>query len=82
MTWRTSSYLLTVILALTIVAGTALSDTHSHATKAAAAAVATTALVPMEPIRNHGVRVAFLLLGTGLVLATYRRAFKNFRDQN
>jgi hypothetical protein len=77
MTWRTSLYLLTVLLAAVVVATTAMSDNSESAN-----AQVTAQVEPMTmPLTEHGSRMALLVLGIGAVVVTYRHAWRNFRPK-
>jgi hypothetical protein len=72
MTWRTTLYLLTVLLAATAVATTALSDAVQPAGVNSPAVV-----VAAATMEEHARRTILMGLGSVLLLITYRRAFSN-----
>jgi outer membrane PBP1 activator LpoA protein len=81
MTWRTSLYLLTVLLAAVVVATTAMSD-NSESVNAQDRPQVAAQMEPMAmPLTEHGSRMALLALGIGAVVVTYRHAWRNFRPK-
>lgn len=81
MTWRTFSYLGTVLFAAVIVATTASSDVSSSPPPSEEGS-ALVASLPMDsqPIPARSSRVALLAIGIGAVAFTFRRAVLNFRQ--
>lgn len=81
MTWRTFSYLGTVLLAAVIVATTASSDV-AISPQPSQEGSAVVASLPMnsDPIPARSSRVALLVIGIGAVAFTFRRAVLNFRQ--
>ena len=80
MTWRTALYLLTVLLAATVVATTAMSDSSASMPPAGEGEATLAQIEPVAmPSPERSSRVVLLVLGVGAVVVTYRRAWLNFR---
>lgn len=76
MTWRTFSYLITVLLAAVVVATTASSDVFDrHDSTVTAASIHLDA----PPVQERGSRVVLLIVGMAAVGFTFRQAWLNFR---
>jgi hypothetical protein len=75
MTWRNTFYLLTVLVALLVVALTTISEASTETTLAAISPQ--DVLDSLVPTPTNG-RLPFLVIGIGAVLLTYRRALLNF----
>jgi hypothetical protein len=77
MTWRTTLYLLTVLLAAVAVATTGLSESGPSGVES----TSPSAIIATATLAEHARRMVMLVVGAVMVIVTYRRAYSNLRSQ-